>query len=88
MIYLSGKTSGYCKVSSLPTVTHGSWSPASKVDFKGTATLTCDADYFSIGSVVKCEHKGEFKITAEPNCVGKFDLLAYLYFTRSPQSFE
>ncbi|KAL5259162.1 hypothetical protein ACHWQZ_G009575 [Mnemiopsis leidyi] len=61
----------YCKVSSLPTVPHGSWSPATKVDFKGTATLTCEADYFSIGSVVKCEHNGEFKKTAEPNCVSK-----------------
>lgn len=66
--------SGYCKVSSLPTVPHGSWSPATKVDFKGTATLTCEADYFSIGSVVKCEHNGQFKKTAEPNCVCKFTL--------------
>ena len=34
----------FCKVSELGTVTNGTWSPATVVEHRGYATLTCTGD--------------------------------------------
>ena len=58
------KTAGYCKTSSLPSVTSGTWSPATKVDYKGYATLTCASGTFVKGdSVASCGNNGAFMNT-------------------------
>ena len=48
--------------------------------YKGTATLTCEADYFSVGAVVQCGHDGKFKQTASPECIGEFSALSFHRF--------